>query len=243
MTSIAIVGNPPFADALASLCRKAGHRVEVHDAEVLNDAAPGHIPLSDKSIVIDFYHHSDKSFALWNLESLIPPSTLVLTSALPSSVTLAGYDMGLPERLVGFSIIPPLNQGDPVEVARGLRTSDNAFRKALEFWQSLDLEPVEVGDGPGLVRARVLACLVNEAISALAEGVATARDIDTAMKLGTNYPRGPLEWGAYLGMDTIYGVMRGLHQEWGEDRYRPHPLLRRIALADAQEKIWQTAQR
>ena len=237
MTSIAIFGAPPFADALASVCRRAGYRVDVHDAAILDDLAPGDIPLSDKSIVIDFYHHADKSLVLWNLDSMLEPATLILTSALPASVSLAGYEMAFPERLVGFSMLPPLKQGDPVEVARGLRTSDRAFRQAVAFWQSLGLEPVEVGEGPGLVRARVIACLVNEAISALAEGVASARDIDTAMKLGTNYPRGPLEWGAYLGMDVIFGVMNGLHQEWGEDRYRPHPLLRRAALANAHDTI------
>ena len=231
MTSIAIFGNPPFGDALASLCRKAGHQVDLFEADAFVNVLPGDLPLFDKEIVIDFYHHGDKSMALWSLESLIAPTTLMLTSALPASVTMAAYDMSDPERLMGFSLMPPLQKGEVVEVARGLQTSDATFERGLRFWQSLGLEPVEVGEGPGLVRARVLACLVNEAISALAEGVASARDIDTAMKLGTNYPHGPLEWGEYLGIDTIYGIMNGLYAEWHEDRYRPHPLLMRMASA------------
>jgi 3-hydroxybutyryl-CoA dehydrogenase len=82
-----------------------------------------------------------------------------------------------------------------------------------------------------LVRARIVCCLINEAVTALMEGVASAADIDLAMKLGTNYPHGPLEWADQIGLDTVLGVMQGLFDEWGEDRYRPSPLLRRMVLA------------
>ena len=88
-----------------------------------------------------------------------------------------------------------------------------------------------MADGAGLVRARLVCALVNEAATALAEGVATASEIDVAMKLGTNYPYGPLDWGDRLGLDLVLGVMRGLHEEFGEDRYRPCPLLTRYVQA------------
>ena len=97
--------------------------------------------------------------------------------------------------------------------------------------QILGFDPVLVADGPGLVRARILCCLINEAIGALMEGVAIVEDIDKAMRLGTNYPFGPLAWADQIGLDTVLGVMTGLHKEWGEDRYRPSPLLRRKVLA------------
>jgi 3-hydroxybutyryl-CoA dehydrogenase len=74
-------------------------------------------------------------------------------------------------------------------------------------------------------------CLINEAFSALQENLASPYDIDLAMKLGTNYPHGPFEWGNLMGLDTVLGVMEGLYAEWREDRYRPAPLLRRYALA------------
>ena len=118
-----------------------------------------------------------------------------------------------------------------MELAAGLQTSDESLQQAISFARHLHQEPVIVTDGPGLVRARVVCCLINEAASALMEGVASAADIDKAMKLGANYPFGPLEWGDYIGLDTVLGTLTGLFNEWGEDRYRPSPLLRRMVAA------------
>ncbi|NOX63874.1 MAG: 3-hydroxybutyryl-CoA dehydrogenase [Chloroflexi bacterium] len=224
-----VLGDPPFADALAALCRKSGSRVIVADLEEVADGVSDNADAYIADIIVDCTHRPDKIQSLTMLEMLVRPSALILTSALTASVSSIAADMGDPGRVVGFAVIPPLKKGDVVEVARGLRTSDKAYKAALGFWRGLGLVPVEVGDGPGLVRGRVLACLVNEAVSALHERVASAGDIDTAMKLGTNYPRGPLEWAEYLGVETIYGVMTGLYNEWLEDRYRPHPLLSRMA--------------
>ena len=86
-------------------------------------------------------------------------------------------------------------------------------------------------DDAGLVLGRVLCLIINEAAAMLMEGVASARDIDTALKLGANYPRGPLEWADSMGVDFVYAVLRGLQEEQGEDRYRPAPLLRKMVLA------------
>jgi 3-hydroxybutyryl-CoA dehydrogenase len=88
-----------------------------------------------------------------------------------------------------------------------------------------------VPDGPGLVFPRILCMIINEAAFALMEGVASAEDIDTAMKLGTNYPLGPLEWADRIGLDQVLGVLEGLQAEYGEDRYRPAPLLRQLVRA------------
>ncbi len=228
---LAVIGVPPFADALLARCRAAGYAsILLHPDDVVA-GSPEFARILGRDVILDCHHGTDKRDALGHLASVLSENTLLLTSALPASVTLAAARARHPQRIVGFSVIPPLQDGDLVEVARGLHTSERAFDQAVAFWRSLGLEPVEVGDGPGLVRGRVLACLVNEAIGALAEGVASARDIDAAMKLGANYPRGPLAWGEYLGVDVIYAIMQGLYEEWREDRYRPHPLLRRLALA------------
>jgi 3-hydroxybutyryl-CoA dehydrogenase len=127
--------------------------------------------------------------------------------------------------------VPPLEAGGMMEVAAGLQTSPEALAAAQAFWSSIGLKAAVVADGTGLVRARIVCALVNEAATALMEGVASAADIDTAMKLGTNYPRGPLEWGDLIGLDVVLGVMRGLHEDFGEDRYRPCPLLVRYVQA------------
>jgi 3-hydroxybutyryl-CoA dehydrogenase len=132
---------------------------------------------------------------------------------------------------VGWGALPTLKAGDLLEVAAPLQAPPEAVAAAEAFWTDLGLTPTLVADGPGLVRARLVCALVNEAATALAEGVATAREIDAAMRLGMNYPYGPLAWGDLVGLDLVLGVLRGLHEEFGEDRYRPCPLLIRYVQA------------
>jgi 3-hydroxybutyryl-CoA dehydrogenase len=132
---------------------------------------------------------------------------------------------------VGYGLLSPIDRDQVVEIAAALQTDHEALLLGEEFWRVSGFDPVLVADGPGLVRARILCCLINEAVGVLMEGVATAEDIDKAMRLGTNYPMGPLAWGDHLGLDTVLGVMTGLQREWGEERYRPSPLLRRKVLA------------
>jgi hypothetical protein len=134
-------------------------------------------------------------------------------------------------KVVGFSMIPPFTDSSVLEITRPLQTPIGELEKARSFFASLGFKVVEVPDGPGLVQARIVACLANEAISALSEGVADAKTIDTAMKLGTNYPRGPLEWAELISLPSILAIMEGLQSEYLEDRYRPHPLLKRLVAA------------
>ncbi|WP_374688221.1 3-hydroxyacyl-CoA dehydrogenase family protein, partial [Promineifilum sp.] len=121
--------------------------------------------------------------------------------------------------------------GGIIELARALQTAESALVQAELFWRGLGQETILVADGPGLVRARTVCCVINEAAGMLMEGVASAADIDKAMRLGANYPRGPLEWADLIGLDAVLGVMTGLFEEWGDDRYRPSPLLRRMVAA------------
>jgi 3-hydroxybutyryl-CoA dehydrogenase len=187
----------------------------------------------DVDLVIELHNESAaaKQELLLALCNAVPANALILTSALATSATQAAAWVTGPERVVGFGLMPPIEAEGLVELAPALQTADSTMSRAVEFWQGLKYEAVQVADGPGLVRARIICCLVNEAVSALMEGVADAADIDQAMRLGTNYPFGPLEWGDMIGLDTVLGVMTGLFNEWGEDRYRPTPLLRRMVLA------------
>ncbi|KAB2855191.1 MAG: 3-hydroxybutyryl-CoA dehydrogenase, partial [Anaerolineae bacterium] len=112
-----------------------------------------------------------------------------------------------------------------------LRTSQETIEAAQQFFTRLGKEPVIIRDCVGGVLPRVVASLINNAAYALMEGVASAADIDAAMKLGTNYPYGPLEWADKIGLDQVLGILDGLCEAYGQDRYRPAPILRQMVYA------------
>jgi 3-hydroxybutyryl-CoA dehydrogenase len=233
---ILLTGELPFVTEVGELCLKAGHDTAVYIVEDLVHALQSVQAMPEAAqadVVIELHNESaaTKEALLKAVGTAVSPQTLILTSVLPVSTTQAASWLPQPERVVGIGLLPPLPANGIIELARGLQTADSALERARAFWQQTGQETIVVGDGPGLVRARTICCLINEAVSALQEGVATAADIDTAMKLGTNYPHGPLEWADTLGLDTVLGVMTGLYHEWGEDRYRPAPLLKRMVLA------------
>jgi 3-hydroxybutyryl-CoA dehydrogenase len=130
---------------------------------------------------------------------------------------------------VGFVALPDLEAATLVELTRGEATSDPAAASAEAFFTSLGKRVEWVGDAPGLVLGRIVCQLVNEAHFALGGGVASAADIDTAMRLGFNYPRGPFEWSEAIGPARVLAVLDALHAELGEERYRAAPELRRAA--------------
>lgn len=137
-----------------------------------------------------------------------------------------------PEQVVGFGFLDPmLSQGSLVEIAPGLRTTAAAADAVEGFFKERGCETERVKDFSGLVLRRVLFMIINEAAFALWEGIASREDIDLAMKLGTNYPMGPLEWADSIGLDRVYNGLKGLHEEYGDDRYRPCPLIRKMVAA------------
>ncbi len=234
--NILIAGEMPFLQEVGQLCIDAGHDTTLYLVEdCLSALESGDLTadLYQVDVAIELHHESAtaKQQLLRGLSKALPPHALVLTSALNTSATQAAAWVVQPQRVVGFGVLPPLAAGDVVELARALQTDDAALARAAAFWEEMGLATAVVADGPGLVRARTLCCLINEAASALMEGIASASDIDQAMQLGANYPRGPLAWADYLGLDAVLGVMTGLFAEWGEDRYRPSPLLRRLVIA------------
>lgn len=233
---VVIAGETPFVEEVGRLCQQADYDVVLYLVEDFFSAVQSGFLIAEAAnadVVIELHNESAaaKEELLRALGAYIAPDTLVLTSALATSTTLAASWVPHPERVVGFGLVPPMPQVGIVELAKGLQTADAYLQQASQFWQNLEQEPIVVADGPGLVRARTICCLINEATSALHEGVASAPDIDQAMKLGTNYPHGPLAWADHIGLDAVLGVMSGLFEEWGEDRYRPSPLLKRMVLA------------
>lgn len=234
---IVIAGEIPFVDEVERLCLRAHHDVRVFLVEDFLgaiEAGTGIAELANAEVAVELHNESaaTKQELLLALGNYLPNDALIMTSCLPTSATLAASWARRPERVIGFSILPPAPDEGIIELACGLQTAEATLVQAELFWRGLGQETVVVADGPGLVRARTVCCLINEAASVLMEGVASAEDIDKAMRLGMNYPIGPLEWADLIGLDAVLGVMTGLFTEWGDDRYRPTPLLRRMVAAN-----------
>ena len=134
---------------------------------------------------------------------------------------------------IGYHVLGPIDEARLVELTAGEFASQAARQAAEDHFRALGLHVEWVGDAPGLVLGRIVCQLVNEAAFALQKGVADAEGIDTAMQLGFNYPRGPLQWGDAIGLDHVLSLLDALREELGEERYRAAPLLRRL-VADGQ---------
>lgn len=227
---VAVVGASPLAQDWVALCREKGM-----DADLIT--APGQ--LGAPALVIDtgIEHESTRRAALRQLDAALPASTVVLASCLRFSTTEMACWTERPERIVGYATFYPLAERKIVEVAAGLKTSDAALQQAQEHLKLLGKEAVPVKDAPGLIFPRILSLIINEAARSLEEGVATAEEIDIAMRLGVNYPAGPLRWADRIGLDEVLAVLEGLQRETGDDRYRPAPLLKKLALAGLRGEI------
>ncbi|MBI5347818.1 MAG: 3-hydroxybutyryl-CoA dehydrogenase [Chloroflexi bacterium] len=191
---------------------------------------------------------ADRKKKIETLQSLSRayPDSLILASALNASATEIASWIDQPNRVVGWAMLPPIEKSKVIEIQnpKGLAKHPAAKRsgqdpsgldRAREFFSSLGKEAVTVNDTVGGVLPRVVANVINGAVFAVMEGVASPRDIDQAMKLGTNYPHGPLEWGDKIGLDQVLGIMNALYEAHGE-RYRPAPLL--VQMAQAKRKFY-----
>jgi 3-hydroxybutyryl-CoA dehydrogenase len=153
-----------------------------------------------------------------------PSTTLLATNTSALSVTEMGTASRAAERVVGLHFFNPVPRMRLVEVVRGLGTSESSVRQAIEFCASLSKEAVVLNDSPAFVASRINALIGNEAFTMLQEGVASAEDIDKALRLGLNHPMGPFELGDLVGWDVRYKVLQHLHHTLG-DRFRPCPLM------------------
>jgi 3-hydroxybutyryl-CoA dehydrogenase len=158
------------------------------------------------------------------LAAVVSKSCIIASNTSSISITSLAARVTSPERFIGLHFMNPVPVMKLIEIIRGLQTSEETFQAALSFAAKLNKVAVVGVDSPGFIVNRVLCPMINEAIFLLQEGVA-AKDIDAAMKLGTNQPMGPLELADFVGLDTLLSILRVLHNELGEDKYRPCPLL------------------
>ena len=155
------------------------------------------------------------------------PDTIIATNTSSLSITEIASATKRPDKVIGLHFYNPVPLMKLVEIIKGLATSEETRCSILALAEKLGKTPVEVEEAPGFVVNRILIPMVNEAVGILADGIAKAEDIDEAMKLGANHPIGPLALGDLVGLDVCLAIMEVLYTEFGDSKYRPHPLLRK----------------
>lgn len=165
------------------------------------------------------------------LDKIAPQHTILASNTSSLPITEIAAATNRPDQVIGMHFMNPVPVMKLVEIIRGLATADEVYKKIEEMTKTLNKIPVEVNDFPGFVSNRVLMPMINEAIYTLYEGVASKEAIDEVMKLGMNHPMGPLTLADFIGLDTCLYIMETLHEGFGDDKYRPCPLLRKYVKA------------
>jgi 3-hydroxybutyryl-CoA dehydrogenase len=165
------------------------------------------------------------------LDALVKPEAIIATNTSSLSITEIAACTKRPDKIIGMHFFNPVPMMKLVEVIKGLATSEETRDTVVKMAQGLGKTPVEVNEAPGFVVNRILIPEINEAIGILYDGVATAEGIDEAMKLGANHPMGPLALGDLIGLDVCLAIMNVLYTEYGDPKYRPHVLLKKMVRA------------
>jgi 3-hydroxybutyryl-CoA dehydrogenase len=222
------------AGALAKLVEKgkmtAGDRTallaRIKPAEKLEDCARAQLLV--EAIVET---EGPKKELFRKADALLAPEAILASNTSSISITALAAATKRPEKFIGMHFMNPPPVMQLIEIIRGLQTSDTTYKAVMELAKRFGKTTVTAKDRPGFVVNRILIPLLNEACFALEEGLATAEDIDTGVKLGLNHPMGPLTLADFVGLDTCLSIAEVLHRELGDDKYRPSPILRQYVAA------------
>ena len=166
------------------------------------------------------------------LDAICKPEAILATNTSSLSITEIAAATSRPEKVIGMHFFNPVPMMKLVEVIKGQLTSQEVHDKVMAIAAEVGKTPVSVNEAPGFVVNRILIPMVNEGTGIYADGVATKEEIDEAMKLGANHPMGPLALGDLIGLDVCLAIMEVLYNEFGDSKYRPHPLLRKMVRAN-----------
>ena len=230
-----LAGESVLVEEFGRMCHSGGYTVSVR----LNDRAapiPGFAKQSrniprDAVLAVELTN-TDRLLKRKNLQAIdksCPRSTIILSSSITVTAAEQASWLRHPGRLVGISALPTLISQKLIEVAIPVVTSRSSVKAAQAFFSTLGKEVVVVQDRIGMVMPRILCALINEAYFAVMENIAHPHDIDAAMKLGANYPFGPVEWAEKIEIHQVFHVLEALHTDLREERYRIAPLLRQLA--------------
>lgn len=208
-----------LADKEAAMVRITGstHYDDLKSAQLVIEAATENFELKVK--------------ILKQVDALVAPEVIVATNTSSISITQLAAVTSRPDRFIGMHFFNPVPMMALVEIIRGLQTSDATHQAVQAMAQALGKTPITVKNAPGFVVNRILVPMINEAFFVLAEGLATAQDIDAGMKLGCNQPIGPLALADMVGLDVCLAVMEVYLSEYGDSKYRPCPLLKEMVAA------------
>jgi 3-hydroxybutyryl-CoA dehydrogenase len=223
-------GKKTIEKSVAKLFEKERITAEQRDAALAVETTNSMEGIAEADFVIEAAtENPELKFDIFKkMDAVAKPEVILASNTSSISLTKLAAATDRPEKVVGMHFFNPVPIMKLVEVVRSLQTSDEVVETVVSMSEKMGKTPVVVNDSPGFVSNRILCPMINEAVYALQEGIATPEAIDTVMKLGMAHPMGPLTLADLIGLDVVLFVMEVLQRDLGEDKYRPAPLLRRM---------------